>query len=124
MIMETNKHYLQTKIKSVGTAYLMWFFIGMHHAYLGNWGRQLLLWFMAITWIIAPFIASFSHYEGLVIGLGFGFSIVAGIWYLLDVFFISSYVNSYNKRITDEIQNLELMEQARLRDEQRLSGQN
>ena len=95
-------------------------FLGLYHSYLGNWGRQLLLWFMATAWITFGILS--GAYENAFI-IGIGLSIIAGIWYLFDVFFIASYVNEYNKKITDEIHNIELMEQTRIRDEQRLSGQ-
>ncbi len=119
--MNENKHYLLTKVKSVGTAYLMWFFLGMHHAYLGNWGRQLLFWFMVTAWFT---FGLFSIGNSTVFIIGIGLSLIAVLWYLFDVFFIASYVNEYNKKITDKIHNIELMEQARFRDEQRLSGKN
>jgi TM2 domain-containing membrane protein YozV len=34
----------QRKAKSTGVAYLLWFFFGLHYAYLGQWGMQLLYW--------------------------------------------------------------------------------
>ena len=30
--------------KSVGVAYLLWFFLGFHYAYLRSWGVQFLYW--------------------------------------------------------------------------------
>ena len=79
-----NKHYLMSKMKSSGIAYLCWFFVGCHYAYLGRWGLQILFWITA---------------GGL------------GVWYFLDLFLIPGKVNRHNKRIADEIQNLELREQ-------------
>lgn len=34
----------QRKAKSVGTAYLLWFFFGLHYAYLEQWGTQFIYW--------------------------------------------------------------------------------
>lgn len=34
----------QRKAKSTGVAYLLWFFFGLHHIHLGQWGMQLLYW--------------------------------------------------------------------------------
>jgi len=35
---------MEYKEKSVGTAYLLWFFLGAHKAYLDSWGKQILYW--------------------------------------------------------------------------------
>jgi hypothetical protein len=117
-----NKYYLQTKFKSVGFAYVMWFFLGLHHAYLGNWGRQFLLWLLWASFGVGFFLALQSFYPEWVFGICVGLSGIGVLWYLLDVFFIAAYVNSYNRRIADKIQKIELMEQAAQKDEQRLAG--
>lgn len=78
-----NKHYLQSKIKSTGTAYLFWFFFGAHYAYLGSWGTQILYW----------------------ITLG-----GLGIWALLDLFTMSGKVNTYNASIFSQIEAIEKKE--------------
>ncbi|WP_428742684.1 TM2 domain-containing protein [Tenacibaculum sp.] len=74
-----NKHYLQSKVKSTGTAYLLWFFLGAHYAYLGKWGIQLLYWFTL---------------GGL------------GIWVLIDLFTMSSKVERYNALIFQQIEEI------------------
>ena len=33
--------------KSTGLAYLLWWLLGSHYAYLGEWGKQILFWFTA-----------------------------------------------------------------------------
>lgn len=78
-----NKHYLQSKIKSTGTAYLFWFFFGAHYAYLGKWGVQILYW----------------------ITLG-GFF----IWAFVDLFAMSGKVSRYNAAIFQQIDELEKKE--------------
>lgn len=78
-----NKHYLQSKIKSIGIAYLFWFILGAHYAYLGKWGIQILYW----------------------ITLG-GF----GIWALIDLFTIPGKVNNYNTDIFQQIEAIEKKE--------------
>lgn len=75
-----NKHYLMSKFKSTGTAYLLWFFFGCHYAYLGKWGIQILYW--------------------LTLG-GFG------LWILIDLFLIPGKVNRYNARISAQIAKIE-----------------
>ena len=76
-----NKHYLQTKIKSTGTAYLLFFLLfGTHYAYLGKWGLQILYW----------------------VTLG-GF----GIWMLIDLFTMPGKVNRNNAKIFHQIEEIE-----------------
>jgi|AntRauTorckE6833_2_1112554.scaffolds.fasta_scaffold88435_2 TM2 domain-containing membrane protein YozV len=75
-----NKHYLQSKVKSTGTAYLFWFLLGAHYAYLGKWGIQILYW----------------------ITLG-----GLGIWALIDLFTMSGKVNKYNAEIFQQIEAIE-----------------
>jgi len=78
-----NKHYLQSKVKSTGTAYLLWFFLGAHYAYLGKWGIQILYW---IT------------FGGI------------GIWVLIDLFTMSGKVNRHNATIFQQIEGIEKKE--------------
>ena len=85
-----NKYYLQSKIKSTGTAYLLWFFLGIHYAYLGKWGLQILYWFT----------------------LG-GF----GVWTLIDLFTMSDKVNKYNKVIFKKIEYIDKKEKLTKRHE-------
>jgi hypothetical protein len=79
-----NKHYLQSQIKSTGTAYLLFFFLfATHYAYLGKWGLQFLFWFT---------------FGGL------------GIWALIDLFTMSSKVNAHNAIIFRQIEEIEKRE--------------
>mgnify|MGYP001564846229 CR=1 FL=1 len=78
-----NKHYLQSKVKSTGTAYLLWFFLGAYYAYLGKWGIQILYW----------------------ITLG-----GLGIWALIDLFTMSGKVNRHNATIFQQIDEIEKKE--------------
>ena len=79
-----NKHYLQSKVKSTGTAYLLYFLLfGTHYAYLGKWGLQILYW----------------------ITLG-----GLGIWALIDLFTISGKVSRYNAKIFQQIEEIEKKE--------------
>ena len=78
-----NKHYLLSKMKSTGTAYLCLFFGGFHYAYLGNWGLQFLFW--------------------LTLG-GFG------LWWFIDLFHMPTKVNNYNMIITSKIESIEKKE--------------
>ncbi|WP_299221861.1 TM2 domain-containing protein [uncultured Aquimarina sp.] len=79
-----NKHYLQSQIKSTGTAYLFYFFLfGTHYAYLGKWGLQFLFWFT---------------FGGL------------GIWSLIDLFTMSDKIDNYNFPIFKKIEEIEAKE--------------
>jgi hypothetical protein len=76
-----NKHYLQSQIKSVGIAYLLYFLLfGTHYAYLGKWGLQILFW----------------------ITLG-----GLGIWALIDLFTMSGKVDRHNATIFQQIEEIE-----------------
>ncbi|NRD24089.1 TM2 domain-containing protein [Winogradskyella litoriviva] len=75
-----NKHYLLSQMKSSGTAYLCWFFLGCHYAYLGKWGLQFLYWFTI---------------GGL------------GIWCLFDLFHIPTKVSNHNMLISSQIAEIE-----------------
>lgn len=78
-----NKHYLQSQVKSTGTAYLFWFLFGAHYAYLGKWGIQILFWLTL---------------GGL------------GIWALIDLFTMSSKVNQHNAVLFQQIEVIERRE--------------
>jgi len=78
-----NKHYYQSKIKSVGVTYLFLFLLGSHYAYLGKWGTQLLFWFTL---------------AGL------------GIWWIVDLFLIPGKVEKYNMPLFEEIEKIEKRE--------------
>jgi TM2 domain-containing membrane protein YozV len=56
-------------MKSKGVAYLFWFLLGAHYAYLGKWGTQILYW--------------------LTLG-GLGF------WAIIDLFTLGGKVENYN----------------------------
>jgi hypothetical protein len=75
-----NKHYLQSQLKSSGTAYLLWFFFGFHYAYLGKWKLQLLYW----------------------ITFG-GFF----IWAIIDLFTLSGRVANHNSLIFQQIDEID-----------------
>jgi hypothetical protein len=49
------------KAKSTGVGYLLWF-VGFHHAYVGNWGLLILYWLtlggLCVWWIIDLFRVS------------------------------------------------------------------
>lgn len=75
-----NKNYLQSQLKNTGNAYLLWFFLGAHYAYLGRWGVQLLYWFTL---------------GGL------------GIWLIIDLFTMKSKVEDHNRPILEEMAKME-----------------
>jgi len=75
-----NKFYLQSHIKSVGTAYLFFLLFGSHYAYLVQWSKQILFW----------------------ITLG-----GVRLWALYDLFTMQTKVNDFNRVITDKLQALD-----------------
>ena len=74
------KRELQGEIKSKGTAFLMYWFLGAHYAYLGKWGVQLAYWFTL---------------GGL------------GIWLMVDLFRVGGLVKRHNNLIYEELDELE-----------------
>jgi hypothetical protein len=60
----------ERKEKSIFVGYLFWLFFGWHYAYQKKWGIQVLFWITA---------------GGLF------------IWWLIDIFRVSSMINNYNK---------------------------
>lgn len=78
-----NKHFLMSQMKSTGTAYLCWFFLGCHYAYLGKWGLQIAFW------------------------LTFG---GVGIWALVDLFHMPTKVSNHNRLIAIQIDEIEKKE--------------
>ena len=88
-----NIHELQTRYRSTGIAYLLYFFVfGAHFAYLGKWGLQILFW----------------------ITLGGLF-----VWGLIELFLIPSRVEAHNRIIAKQIEKLEGEERKREREERR-----
>ncbi len=89
----------QSKIKSTGTAYAMWFALGFHHAYLGNWGRQLMLITLPVIGLILFTIGSLNPELEYIFALGIGLIILGGLWYFFDLFMIPRYVRAVNEKI-------------------------
>ena len=77
--------------KSVGIAYLLWFFLGgfgLHRFYLGQTGSAVALLIITLVSIVTS-----------VIGIGlFGF-IVVGIWLLVDLFLIPGIAQRENEAL-------------------------
>ena len=77
------KLHLKSKLKSKGTAYLCYFFLGCHFGYLEKWSTQLFFWFTLY-------------------GLG--------IWGLIELFKVGDRVEVYNREILYQIEELEKKE--------------
>lgn len=73
------KYLLQQKLKTTSNAYLFWFFLGAHYAYLGQWGKQIAYWLT---------------FGGL------------GIWTIIDAFRMKSLVEKYNRPILYQISKI------------------
>ncbi len=87
-----NKYKLESRLRNVGLAYVLFFIAGAHYAYLNKWGTQILFWLT---------------FGGL------------GIWWFIDIFRIPGLVNKYNDPIFDEIDWLEEQEEELRRYENR-----
>jgi hypothetical protein len=79
----SNRYYLESQIRSIGIAYILFFIVGGHYAYLNKWGYQILYW----------------------ITLG-----GLGIWFLIDLFRVSEYVRRFNADIFYELDRLDYQE--------------
>lgn len=77
------KAYLQSQLKSKGTAYLWYFFFGCHFGYLGKWGTQLLFWFTLYG---------------------------IGIWGIIELFKVGDRVEQHNRLILNQIDEIEKQE--------------
>ena len=75
-----SKTQLQGELKSTGTAYVMYWFLGCHYGYIGKWGVQLAYWFT--------------------LG-GFAF------WILIDLFRVGGIVKRYNNKIYAELEEID-----------------
>lgn len=92
MSMDTKKMMqFEVNKKSAGTAYLIWFFLGMfgmHRFYLGKTGSgaaQLILTVLSLG--LLPF------------GVGGVLIFVPGLWAFFDVFFIGGMVRRHNETL-------------------------
>lgn len=75
-----NQAQLFGDIKSTFTAFVLFFFLGAHYAYMGKWGIQFLFWFTL---------------GGL------------GIWTIVDIFMMSGMVQDHNNLINKELEAIE-----------------
>ncbi len=75
-----SKSYRPPRMKSTGMAYLCWFILGVHYAYLDKWGIQILYW---------------------ITGGGMG------IWALIDLFTMSAKVNKYNAENAHQLEEID-----------------
>ena len=85
----------ESQKKSVGVAYLLWFFLGMlgvHRFYAGKSGSGFL---MLVIWVISLVLS--LVYVGLV-----GFFIL-GVWWLIDAFLLSGIISEYNRSLMARI---------------------
>ena len=64
------------KSKKTAVAYLFWLFFGLHYAYLGRWGMQILFWLTAGGFLI---------------------------WWLIDAIRIPGVVADYNRDMANDV---------------------
>jgi TM2 domain-containing membrane protein YozV len=78
----------ETGKKSMGVAYLLWFFLGAfggHRFYTGRTGSAIAI---LLLWILG--------WCTVVVGIGFLMLGIVGIWVLVDAFLIPSWIRSHN----------------------------
>ncbi|MDD3446868.1 MAG: TM2 domain-containing protein [Zavarzinia sp.] len=77
--------------KSVGVAYLLWFFLGGfggHRFYLGSVG-------LAVTQLVLTVLGAVLSF----VGVGLALLAVVGIWVLIDAFLIPGMISAYNNGV-------------------------
>ncbi len=94
--METNQmmRYEANK-KSVGVAYLLWFFFGMlgvHRFYLHRGGSGTVILLLTLGSFFLMFI-----------GIGLFLIFIPGIWVFIDIFLIPGMARDYNNKLVDSL---------------------
>lgn len=81
--------------KSIGAAYLLWFFLGSlggHRFYLGRKGSAVAMLLLALIGFATSFI-----------GVGIVLLIIVGIWALVDAFLIPGMVAQHKNQVRNEL---------------------
>ena len=84
MLFEANK-------KSVGLAYVLWFFLGLvggHRFYAGRAGSG-----------VAMLVITLLSFFLMAVVVGFFTLAITGIWALVDAFLIGGWIRDYNNRL-------------------------
>lgn len=93
-------YYKSSKHRETKTdkmAYRYWFLLGSHHAYLGKWINQVLLWLLLLSWLpvlMFPGVNVFSEYFGI---FGIGLPALGVLWLVADLILIPFYVRRFNE---------------------------
>lgn len=88
MLFEANK-------KSIGVAYLLWFFFGSlggHRYYVGQTGSAIA---MTVIFVLSWFL--------LVVYIGFVGLLVVGVWALVDAFLIPGWIRAHNTKLAQTL---------------------
>lgn len=91
------KSSLNVSSKTDKLAYRYWFLLGSHHAYLGKWTNQILLWILLLAWlplVLFPGVDFFTQYLGV---FGIGMPALGVMWLVADLILIPYYVKKYNE---------------------------
>lgn len=93
---DLNQHMIyDARKKSVGAAFLLWFFlggVGVHRFYLGKTGSGAAMLILSIV----GFVTS-------ILGVGFLLLIAVGIWWCVDLLLVSGMVREYNLRLAHQL---------------------
>ena len=87
--------YVNTKSDKL--AYRFWFLLGSHHAYLGKWTSQVLLWLLLFAWlplVVLPHVEFFYRNLGI---FAIGLPALGVLWLVADLILIPYYVKKYNE---------------------------
>jgi signal transduction histidine kinase len=85
------------KTKSDKMAFRFWFLLGSHHAYLGKWTSQVLLWLLLLAWlplVLFPQVEFFYRNLGI---FAIGLPALGVLWLVADLILIPYYVKKYNE---------------------------
>ena len=109
-----NKYYWLSKVRKREFGILLWFLGGLHFAYLGNWGRQILFWVLlgigSFCLMMSYIVVEDEEAGTNSMIMGFLFFIPAGIWWAMELFLLEDKLHTHNEHIFRIIMQIEAKE--------------